>query len=394
MHLAHKIEMKPTKTQVQKLICACGCARFAYNWGLNKWTQMYESYKQDNNLPKPNANIVKKEVNAIKETSFPWIYESPKDANQQAFTNLNSAFQRFYNKKAKYPKFKNKHNKNSFYISNYRIKVNEFIVTLPKIGKVKLTEKLRFEGKILNAIISKTANKWFISISVDTKIKYKKQKRNEVVGIDLGLTTFATFSNGEIAEAPKPLRKYQKQLIKKQRMLSRKKIGSNNRKKASILYAKMHYKIACIRNDFLHKLTNKICRENQTICLEDLQVKNMLKNHKLAKAISDVSWGEFNRQIQYKSLIYGNVVVYADKFYPSSKTCSNCGNKKKQLNLSERTFVCENCGLNLDRDLNASYNLSRLGYSRIEACGHETSVDSMLELASIVGEAGITQVEP
>lgn len=392
MQLAHKIEIKPNGTQEQKLLQACGCARFAYNWALAKWQSMYEAWKLDNSLPKPNANRIKKEFNGIKAEQFPWIYYSPKDANQQAFTNLDQAFKRFFKKKAKFPKFKKSKSKKSFYVSNDKFKIKENIITLPKIGEVKLTEQLRFSGKILSATISKVAHKWFASIQVETNIKPQTAHVNQVIGVDLGLTSFVTLSTGEIVESPKPLKKYTKLLKLRQRQHSKKIKGSNNRSKSAMLLSRLHYKISCQRNDFLHKLSTMMCRENQTICLEKLKVKNMMKNHCLARSISDAGWSEFRRQIEYKAKIYGNDIVFADTFYPSSKTCSGCGHKKNNLSLKDRVFLCESCGLEIDRDLNAAMNLSRLGYSRIDACGHETSADSMLELASFVDETRTTQV--
>ena len=382
MQITHKIEFKPNKIQITQLRQACGCARFAYNWGLTRWQQLYQEHKKDPNKPKPKALSVKKEFNSIKESSFPWIYDSPKDANQQAFTNLNNAFSRFFKKLSKYPRLKKKKTNQSFYISNDKFKISGKILILPKIGKVKLTEKLRFNGKIMSATVSNKADKWFIAITVDTEVKKEKQLINDVVGVDLGLTHFATLSTGNTFDSPKALRKNEKKLKRKQRQHSKKVKGSNNRRKSAIKLAKLHYKIVCKRHDFLHKLSKKICHENQVICLENLKVQNMLKNHKLAKSISDAGWYEFRRQVQYKSQIYDNDVVIADTFYASSKTCSNCGCKKKELKLSERLFVCDDCNFEIDRDLNAAINLSRLGHNRIYACGHLTSVNSELELIS------------
>lgn len=386
MQLAHKIEIKPTEEQAKKLECACGCARFAYNWGLAKWKEMYEEWKKDNSKIKPNIYRVRKEFNNIKKSQFPWIYDSPKDANQQAFFNLGFAFKMLWKKVGKYPKFKSKKSKKSFYVGNDRIKINGNYITLPKIGVVKMTEILRFNGKIMNGVVSKVANKWFISILVDTICVKKTNIKNKVVGIDMGLKNFATLSTGEKIEAPQFLRKLQKKLSRRQKQNSRKKFDSNNRKKSNLKLSKIHYKIWCKRNDFLHKLSHKICRENQMICLEDLAIKNMKKNRRLATSIGDAGWAEFKRQIKYKSKIFGNNIFFADKFFASSKICSNCGYKKQKLLLSERVFVCDKCKSTLDRDINAAINLSRLGHSRIYACGHETSTNSISELASIVDD--------
>jgi putative transposase len=392
MQITHKIEIKPTKDQETQLEKACGCARFAYNWGLNKWKQMYDDWKKNNTLQKPNANLIKKEFNSIKESQFPWIYDSPKDANQQPFANLDKAFKKFFKKEAKFPKFKKKKGKSSFYISNDKFKIKDKVITLPKIGEVKLTELLRFDGKIVSGTIKKHAHKWFVSITVETNVVKQKTILNSVIGIDLGLINFATLSNGEFYESPKPLKRSTKKLKTKQRQLSKKAIGSNNFKKKAMQLGRLHYKVNCQRSDFLHKLSTQTCRENQTICLENLQVKNMMKNHKLARSISDAGWSEFVRQIEYKSKIFGNEVIFADRFYPSSKTCSNCGSKKTTLSLKERDFNCEICNFSIDRDLNAAINISRLGYSRTHACGHWTSAVLDSSAVSLVDETRITQV--
>jgi putative transposase len=351
--------------------------------GLNKWSEMYKNWKGDNTLEKPNAFLIKKEFNKIKESEFLWIYESPKDANQQAFTNLGSAFKKFFKKQTKYPKFKKKFQRDSFYVSNDQFKIVENQIKLPIIGIVKMTECLKFIGKIISCTISKTANRWFASVNVEMK-DYKKHKKikNEIIGIDLGLKTFAVCSNGEKFEAPKPLKK----LKRKQRRLSNKIKGSNNRKKEVQKVAKLHYKIACIRKDFLHKLSTKICSENQTIILEDLKVSNMIKNHKLAKSISDAAWSEFRRQITYKSEIFDNNLIIVDTFAPTSKTCSNCGCKKHDLKLSDRIFKCNECNFEIDRDLNASLNLYTLGLREINACGHRTSTLDKKSKASKMAE--------
>ena len=388
MQITHKIQLDPTKDQITQFEKACGCARFSYNWALHEWSEMYKQWKGDNTLPKPNAFRLKKKFNIIKEKEFPWIYESPKDVNQQVFVFLGKAFTSFFRKTSKYPQFKKKFGKNSFYISNSTFSLDEKSIRLPVIGNVKMTENLRFSGKINSATVSKEVDKWFVSISIDVG-KYTKntKKINKVIGIDLGLKTFAVCSTGETFDAPKPLQKYKLKLARLQRSHCRKQKGSKNREKSRLRLAKLHYKISNIRKDFLHKLSTKICSENQTIVLEDLKVKNMMKNHQMAKSISDASWSEFRRQIQYKSEIFGNKIVLANSFMPSSKTCSKCGNVKKDLTLKDRTFVCNECGFSCDRDLNASFNLSTLGSSGTQACGQCASTADVSQTASVLVEA-------
>lgn len=356
MKISHKIRLVPTKKQEEYFCKACGVSRFTYNWGLATWKELYEKNE------KPSAFKLKKHFNSIKRKQFPWVYEVGKDCSQQPFYNLENAFQQFFRRvrngeKPGFPKFKNKGIKDSFYISNDKIKLFNRQIRIPRLGLVKTRESLKFQGKIMGAVVSRRANRWFISIQVEME-EYKKQKTsNNIVGIDLGISQSATLSTGEIFQSPKPLKKLLKNLKRKSRQHSKKKLRSNNRKKSQLQLAKLHMKIADIRKDFTHKLTTKLCRENQAIGIEGLNVSNMMKNKRLARSIGDESWGELRRQLEYKSKIYDNKLVVFDKFYPSSKKCSSCGNIKASLSLSERNYNCENCGLNIDRDLNAAINL-------------------------------------
>lgn len=359
MNLSHRIQLNPNKKQIEYFTKACGVARFAYNWAL----------EQSKSQEKLNLPELKKEFNKIKKEQFPWIYEVHKDANQQVFSDLNKSFIRFFKKQSKYPKFKNKHRNNSFYVSNDKFRVEGRYIILPVIGSVKMTEELRFDGKILSARVTKRADKWFVAISCEL-LDYKLDRISDgAIGIDLGIKTALVCSNGEEFQAPKPLKKNLEKLKKLQKSASRKIKGSQNRKKANQKVAKLHYKISNIRKDFLNKVSTKICRENQTIVIEDLHVKGMMRNHCLARAISDIGFAEFRRQLEYKSQIYRNKLKIADRWFPSSKLCSNCGSLKEDLTLKDRTYKCD-CGLEIDRDLNAALNLLSLGL-RDNACGHE-----------------------
>ena len=361
MHLAHKIRIYPNKTQTTQLKKACGTARYTYNWALAKWNELYKQGIKTNGLE------LKKIWNKEKPE---WVYESPKDANQQPFSNLNKAFQSFFKKKTRYPRFKKKGNNDSFYVSNDKFKIEGNKIRLPLIGKVKLSERLRFNGKILSATVSAKANQWFISITVDV-IDYKKERTNdEVIGIDLGIKEAITCSNGTQIQAPKPFKKQKNKIAKLNRRLARKQKGSKNRNKQKVKLQRAYLRLSNMRNDFWHKVTSKLCNENQVICLEDLAVANMLKNHKLAFSLADVGLGIFYQLIEYKKLIYDVTINYIDRFFPSSKKCSQCGNVKDKLSLSERIYICEVCGFKLDRDLNASKNICTEGLSGIYACGH------------------------
>jgi putative transposase len=221
-----------------------------------------------------------------------------------------------------------------------------------------MTECLGYSGKILSATVSRTADKWFVSICVKMDITPATCENQAVVGVDLGVKNLATLSNGEMIEGPKALRTMQKKLKRLQQSLSRKKKGSNNREKQKRKVARLHYRISCIRLDALHKLTSRLTRKYSVIVIEDLNVRGMMSNRKLAKAISDMGFHEFRRQLDYKSPIAGVHVIVADRWFPSSKKCSRCGEKHSGLKLSDRIFVCPTCSFKIDRDLNAARNLA------------------------------------
>ena len=379
IHISHKIELKPNNKAKTHFKKAFGCARLAYNWALAEWE---ENYRQG---VKASIYDIRKEFNSIKKEKYPFTYEVSAYATHQPFRDLDKAFKKYFSdlKKGKvsYPKFKKKKdNQGSYYIGGDQvvIKDNKYL-KIPNLGLVKMKEALRFEGKINNVVISQKADKFFASFSMEiTEEEYKRThkqvKTNRLnVGIDLGISNFATLSNGLVIKSPKPLDKLTRLLVRRQRQLSKKvhpktkdeaKQGvkkSNNYIKANMKVSKLHTRISNIRLDFLHKLTSHLVRNYDEISLETLQVSNMLKNHKLAKSLSDVSFSKFNEILEYKAKYNGVSITRADRFYPSSKTCSHCGSIKSKLSLSQRTFICDKCGYTIDRDLNASINLAKLG---------------------------------
>jgi putative transposase len=349
--LAHKIELKPNNIQKGYFARACGTARFVWNWGLAEWSRQYAEGL------KPSGLGLKKEFNLIKKEEFPWILEVLRDANSQPFSNLQKAFNSFFKGISKYPTFKKKGISDSFYIANDKFKVEGKAVSIPKLGWVKMTECLGYSGKILSATVSRAADKWFVSFNVQMSITPSTCENQAVVGVDLGIKTLATLSNGEMVQGPKALRKMQKKLKRLQQSLSKKEKGSKNREKQKRKVARLYYKISCIRLDSLHKLTSKLVLNHSVIVIEDLNVSGMMANHKLARAISDMGFYEFRRQLSYKALTAGVHVVIADRWFPSSKRCSSCGAKHQNLMLSDRTFICPTCSFNIDRDLNAAKNL-------------------------------------
>lgn len=354
MNLTHKIALDLTCKQRCYFARAAGTHRFVYNWGLAEWNRQYEVGQ------KPNGNKLKSQFNALYAKQFPWIGDVHRDCHSQPFADLQTAFNNFFAGRGDKPVFKKKYrNRPSFYVANDKLKLNGKRVRLPVIGWVRAREALRFAGKVLSARVVEECGRWFICLAVDVADVTKERTGTGIVGVDLGVKTLATLSTGEQIENPRPLRKAQKHLRHAQRKLSRRVKGSRNRNKQKRVLAKIHRRIRNVRHDVLHKLTDRLCRENQTVVIEDLNVRGMVRNHCLAQAISDVSFGVFRTLLTYKAQRYGTQVIVADRFYPSSKTCASCGLVKKVLSLNERTFRCE-CGFEIDRDLNAALNLKQL----------------------------------
>ena len=295
--------------------------------------------------------------------------EVTKYAPQIAIMNLGEAFKNFFNNKAKYPKFKKKGRKDSFTIGNDQFKLDGKTVYIPKLGWVRTFEELRFQGKIMSATVSKKADKWFVSIIVEMTVeeystflasKFTKQAENQgTVGVDLGVSMFVSLSTGEVMQAPKPLKTLIKRLIRLSRSLSKKKQGFKNYEKTKKKLARLHARIANIRLDAIHKATSYLIRNFEVICIEDLNVQGMLKNRKLSRAISDMAFFEFRRQLTYKAENTGTLIIVADRYFPSSKTCSSCGFKLEELSLSTRSWVCPKCGTEHERDVNAAKNLRK-----------------------------------
>ena len=379
-NIAHKIELVPNKKQEEYFVKACGVARFSYNWALEQWNKQYQAYKQDNSLPKPNEFDLRKQLNAIKKEQYPFLLEVTKCAPQQAIKNLGKAFANFFKKQNNYPKFQKKGKNDSFYMDNSVIEVAGKKIRIPKLGWVKMRENIRFYGNIMSATISRTADKWFVSIQIAIEInpQPKAIENQEAVGVDLGVADLAILSDGTKFSGSKPLKKSLKKLKRLSKSLSKKqrveevytdkngverkrKVPSKNYLKAKTKLARAHAKVANIRKNSLHKITTYIVQKYDIICIEDLNVKGMMQNKKLARAISDMGFYEFKRQLLYKAEMCGKNIVLADRWFPSSKTCSECGHKMEQMPLSVREWECPNCHTHHDRDINAAINLKKYG---------------------------------
>ena len=392
--IAHRIELKPNNKQKTYFRKAFGCARLAYNWGLAEWKRMYEAGE------KPKGTEIRKRFNAIKKEQFPFTYEVTKCATDQPFINLDMAFKRFFKGLGNYPQFKKKKdNEGRFYLQSSEVELSEVnknsksfdkiphnekgkhqYIQLPKLGWVKMAEHIRFNYvKINNVCILQSDGKFYASFSLKiTEEEYKRTHpnvdlvdSNRKVGVDVGIKSALILSDGIAIDNPKPLKKNLRRIKRLSRQLSKRvhpktkeerlqgAKKSNNYRKLSVRLAHEQGRVANIRRDFLHKVTTILTTHYGEIAIEDLNVKGMTRNHRLAQAVNDVSFGELRRQIEYKAATNGVRVLKVDRYYPSSKTCSACGAVKEDLTLKDRTYRCEKCGAVFDRDYNASRNLLR-----------------------------------
>lgn len=368
MKRAHVIRLNPTPEQEVSFRKACGVARHAYNWALARWKEARAEGKR------VKMKDLKREYNRIKREQFPWVYEVTKCAPEQAFVDLGQAFENYWRMKeegtqprlkhprkdgeeAGFPHFKSKkRDRLSFYLANDKCSVQGHTLHVPKLGDVNMTEELRFVGKIMNATIFSRADCWFVSIAVEVEDEAPVHSGG-TVGIDLGLKTLATLSDGTVVENQKHYCQNLGRIKGLSKGLSRKVEGSHNWWKNARKLARAHYHVACQRQDSLHKMTTHVARTFALIGLEDLHVKGMLANHRLAQAVSDASFFEVKRQLLYKTEQHGGYVQLVDRWFPSSKTCSGCGWVDEHLTLADRVFRCEACGLFIDRDFNAAINI-------------------------------------
>jgi len=373
MILAHRIRLDPNKVQATYLTRAAGTARFAYNWALAEWGRQFDTCKRNPALPKPNEAGLRRQLNAIKRTQFPWMLDVTKNAPQMAIMQLGRAFQNFFEKRARYPKFRRKGANDRFTLTNDQFQVDGKRIRIPKLGWLKMRETLRYTGRIVSATVSRKADHWYASISIDISDAQLPPAENQgAVGIDFGVTHLATLSTREKVAGPKALRALLNRLRRLSRTLSRKVKGSCNRKKAKAKLARLHARIAHVRANGLHQLSASITRRFHTIAIEDLHVKGMLCNRCLARAIADMGFAELRRQLDYKAQRRGGEVVVIDRWYPSSKTCSCCGYKLDVLSLDIRQWTCPGCATHHDRDVNAAINLRNMAVSStVSACGGE-----------------------
>ncbi|MBV8802419.1 MAG: transposase [Gammaproteobacteria bacterium] len=363
---AHRIELKGNNKQNTYFAKAAGVARQAYNWALDEWQKEYVAGE------KPTETALRRKLNSIKREKFPWMLEVTKNAPQMAIIQLGQAFKNFFAKRSRYPQFRKKWQDDRFTLTNDQFSVNNSRIRIPNLGWVRMRESLRFVGKILSATISRSADKWFVSITVDTPyVSSQPAHENQVaVGVDVGVSHFATLSTGEKETGPKPHKALLPRLKRLSRSLSRKQKSSKNRNKARLKVARLHRRISNIRKDAIHQFTTKLVKTYDIIGIEDLNVKGMIKNRKLSRSISDMGFFEFRRQLGYKAAMNNKKIVVADRWFPSSKMCCACNYKLNKLSLAEREWICPACRKQHDRDINSAINLEKQAVSStVSACG-------------------------
>ncbi len=371
MFKAYKYRIYPTPEQRVLIAKSLGSCRWFYNYALNKTNEQYKATGKG-----LSRNDIIKLLPQLKK-EYQWLRDPPSQALQQVALDLSSAFLNFFEKRAQFPKFKKKGHKQSMRFPQ-GCKLLEDSIKLPKLGNVYCKISRKPEGALKSVTLTQTSSgKYFVSCLFDDGKSPPRIKggigEGQAIGIDLGLNHFAITSDGTKHGNPQYYRKYETKLAKKQQELTHKQLGSHNRYKAKVKVARVSEKINRCREDFLHKLSRKLVDENQVICVENLAVKNMVRNHKLAKSINDVSWGMFCTMLKYKAEWEGKTYIEVDRFYPSSKTCNNCLNIVDSLPLDLRFWDCQHCGItNIDRDINAAKNIRDEGL-RIMAVGRIAS---------------------
>ena len=368
---AYRFRFNPTPEQEVILASTFGCARFAYNHMLRLRTDAWFQRQERIGYHETSAALTALK----KDPEFVWLNEVSSVPVQQALRHLQTAFGNFFAKRAKYPTFKRKDGPQSAEYTTSAFKWDGKALKLAKMAAplaIRFSRTIPRAAKVTTVTVSKdAAGRYFVSMLCDDAVEPKAESAGKV-GIDLGLTHFAILSTGEKVAAPNTFRKHEAKLAKLQRRLAKKQKGSANRKKAKLKVAKLHAKIADSRKDFLHKISTRLVNENQVIAIETLAVSNMQKNHSLAKSIADASWSEFVRQLEYKALWYGRELVGIDRWYPSSKRCSDCGHTVAKMPLNVREWACPECGTIHDRDINAARNVLAAGLA-VSALGESVN---------------------
>jgi len=362
MLLSLKTALIPNNKQQTSFKKACGVARHAYNWANAQIKEVLELRQEDKSIKIPSAIDLHKKLVAEVKSANKWYYETNKNVPQKALADLRQAWDRCLKKVSKQPRFKKKGQRDSFYLESGTkakpgIRNDGKRIKLPSIGWVKLAEPLPVTA-VHNCVISRQADRWFISIKYEIE-KPSVGDNRPIVGVDIGIKELAVTSTGKVFKNPQAYKRMKKRMKRLQRNVSRKVKGSKNRAKAVKKLSKIHAKISNIRKDTIHKLTGYLAKNHSEIKIEDLSVKSFLKNHKLAGAIADCGMYEFKRQLEYKTEKFSSKLTLVDRRFPSSQICSNCGNHRHKMPLKNRVYVCPECNYIEDRDLNAAKNLER-----------------------------------
>lgn len=368
---AYRFRFYPTSEQTTILAQTFGCARFAYNYMLRLRTDAFFQRQERIGYHETSAALTALK----KQPEYAWLSEVSSVPVQQSLRHLNTAFGNFFAKRAKYPTFKTKHDRQSAEYTTSAFKWDGKMLKLAKMDEplaIRWSRTLPKAAKVTTVTVTKdTAGRYFVSMRCDDAVSVKPKAAGQV-GIDLGLTHFAVLSTGEKIAAPNTFRKNEAKLAKLQRQLAKKRPGSANRAKAKLKVARLHAKTADSRRDFLHKLSTRLIDENQVIAVETLAVSNMQRNGCLAKSIADAGWAEFVRQLEYKAVWYGRTLIGIDMWYPSTKRCADCGYTMPKMDLSVRAWTCPECETVHDRDVNAARNVLAAGLA-VSACGESVS---------------------
>jgi putative transposase len=402
VHQAFRYELAPTTTQAAALANHAGAARWAWNWGLSVRRKAFGRRGQTMNAMELHRLLVR-----LKHTPrYGWLYEVSKCAPQEALRDLDRAYANYWKsrkagRRVGLPRFKKRGRCPDRFRLTGAIRVEDGVVVLPRIGRVATKEPTgKFRGRILSVTCRREADRWYAALTVEAERPDPIPVMGPVVGVDLGLTSFAVCSDGTTIQSPRALERSLRRVRRHSRAISRKQRGSRNRARAVLALARAHRRIRNQRLDGLHKATTRLAKAKSVIVVEDLHVAGMVRNRRLARAIADQGWGEFHRQLAYKTRWYGSRLLVAPRFYPSSKRCSGCGLGRAHLPLGVRVFCCSACGLVLDRDVNAARNLARLAdtaaglvaASSVEtrnACGGGSAGragDGLVELPSVKQE--------